>query len=139
VPGRDVLIDFNPRFYNQMGFDVARGLALPLLAYHDAVRDQAAFERVCATTPEPKATGKVFVHESAFKLMVRSQRLSGALSQAEAAHWLAWYAANADNRVDAVVDSEDIWPGRVDVLRRLRHHVPPSSPVRSFGAAQSLS
>jgi D-aspartate ligase len=123
VPGRDVLIDFNPRFYNQMGFDIARGLALPLLAYHDALQDGAAFDRVCAAISEPAASGKVFVHESAFKLMVRSQRLSGALSQAEAEHWLSWYAANADNRVDAVVDEEDIWPGRVDVLRRLRHHV----------------
>jgi predicted ATP-grasp superfamily ATP-dependent carboligase len=123
VPGRDVLIDFNPRFYNQMGFDVARGLPLPLLSYHDALRDHATFDRVCASTSKPAVSGKVFVHESVFKLMVRSQRLSGALSQGEAEHWLRWYAANADSRVDAVVDAEDAWPGRVDVLRRLRHHV----------------
>jgi predicted ATP-grasp superfamily ATP-dependent carboligase len=123
VPGRDVLIDFNPRFYNQMAFDIARGLPLPLLSYHDALRDDQTFDRVCASSSAPIADGKVFVHESVFKLIVRSQRLSGALSQAEAEHWLSWYAANADNRVDAVVDSDDVWPGRVDVLRRLHHHV----------------
>ena len=31
--GRQLLIDFNPRFYSQMGFDIARGMPLPLFVY----------------------------------------------------------------------------------------------------------
>jgi NAD(P)-dependent dehydrogenase (short-subunit alcohol dehydrogenase family) len=30
------LIDVNPRFYSQMGFDIARGLPLPMLVWHAA-------------------------------------------------------------------------------------------------------
>ena len=36
-----LLIDFNPRFYSQMGFDIARGLSLPLLVWYSANGDEA--------------------------------------------------------------------------------------------------
>ena len=39
--GKRLLIDFNPRFYSQMGFDIARGMPLPLLVYEAALGDAA--------------------------------------------------------------------------------------------------
>jgi predicted ATP-grasp superfamily ATP-dependent carboligase len=117
--GRDLLIDFNPRFYNQMGFDVARGLALPLLAYYDALRETPRCDEPSVQSP----TGKVFVNSAAFKMMVMSQGLSGALSAEEAAEWLEWYRSSDDNRVDAVADPDDVWPGRVNTLRMMQQHL----------------
>jgi predicted ATP-grasp superfamily ATP-dependent carboligase len=119
---RDVLIDFNPRFYNQMGFDVARGLPLPALAYYDALED---VKRVPALDSAASAelTGKIFANGAAFKLTIAAQRLSGALSANEAAGWMEWYAAHQGRRVDAVEDPDDVWPGRFDRVRMLHHHL----------------
>ena len=38
------LIDFNPRFFGQMGFDIVRGLPSPLLVYLAAIGDDARLE-----------------------------------------------------------------------------------------------
>jgi D-aspartate ligase len=120
---RSVLIDFNPRFYNQMGFDVARGLPLPLLAYFGALpRDQAQAASSAAVSAQD-LTGKVFTYGSAFKVMVTSQRLSGAFSSEEAERWLAWYDAHEGRRVDAVSDPDDQWPGRIDLVQMVHRSV----------------
>jgi predicted ATP-grasp superfamily ATP-dependent carboligase len=131
--GRDLLIDFNPRFYNQMGFDVARGLPLPLLAYHDAIQSAVSLKPPCQELRADEPTGKVFVHSSAFQVMVRAQRLSGALSEEEAAAFLAWYDAHRDEHVDAVKDPDDAWPGHIDRLQMMQHHLRhPRSFLRSI-------
>jgi predicted ATP-grasp superfamily ATP-dependent carboligase len=119
---RDVLIDFNPRFYNQMGFDVARGLPLPAWAYYDALAD-SEFTPDLASAGGSEPTGKIFANGTAFKLTIASQQLSGALSADEAAGWRRWYAAHQGRRVDAVEDPDDVWPGRFDRARMLHHHL----------------
>ena len=121
LDGRALLIDFNPRFYNQMGFEVARGLPLPLLAYQDALAEHAA-----ASPPAQSngaATGKVFAHATAFKVMIAAQQLSGALSREEAEVWRDWYDAHEGRRVDAVRDPDDVWPARLDMVQMLQHHL----------------
>jgi D-aspartate ligase len=121
IPGRNVLIDFNPRFYNQMGYDVARGLPLPLLAYSAAIGDTAALEPARPNFAE--LAGKVFVYGSAFKVLVKAQRLSGALGRREADDWLRWFDEHAQDRVDAIEDSDDPVPGWLDVFQTLRQHL----------------
>ena len=44
---RWAVIDFNPRFYHQMGFDIARGLALPFWAYLGACGRKRFSDRTC--------------------------------------------------------------------------------------------
>jgi hypothetical protein len=39
---RRLLVDFKPSFFGSLAFDVAGGLPLPLLAYLDAIGDDAA-------------------------------------------------------------------------------------------------
>lgn len=118
---RDLLIDFNPRFYNQMGFDVVRGLPLPALAYNDTLPE--------AKVPEPKAQeaeqpgGWIFTFGTALKVTLISQRLSGVLSTEELRAWEQWLAEHEGKRVDAVEDPDDVWPGRFDRLQMLRHHL----------------
>jgi predicted ATP-grasp superfamily ATP-dependent carboligase len=119
---RALFIDFNPRFYNQMGFEVARGLPLPVLAYQDALPEQGP--RLVPETRQSLATpGKVFAHGTAFKVMIGAQRLSGVLSREEAQSWRGWYAAHEGSRVDAVSDPDDVWPARLDTLQMLQHHL----------------
>lgn len=120
---RRVLIDFNPRFYNQMGFDVARGFQLPTLAYFGALRQDGPPPEKYRTTNAQAPTGKVFAYGSAFKVMIASQRLSGALSAEEATSWLAWYEEHEGRLVDAVSDPDDRWPSRIDTLQMVRHHL----------------
>lgn len=120
---RSVLIDFNPRFYNQMGFDVARGLPLPLLAYFGALQREQEPGSYGQAVSAQDLTGKVFTYGSAFKVMVTSQRLSGALSTEDAERWLAWYEAHEGRRVDAVSDPDDLWPGRIDLVQMVQRHM----------------
>jgi D-aspartate ligase len=120
--GRSVLIDFNPRFYNQMGFDVARGLPLPTLAYFGALGREApaALRDAAAGANE---TDQVFTYGSAFRVMIKSQRLSGAISAKEAAGWLNWYDAHEGRRVDAVADDDDPWPAHMDQVQMVQRHM----------------
>lgn len=119
---RSVLIDFNPRFYNQMGFDVARGLPLPLLAYFGALPRERAQATSQTAVSAQDLTGQVFTYGAAFRVMVTSQRLSGAFSAEEAERWLTWYEAHEGRRVDAVSDPDDRWPGRIDLVQMLHRH-----------------
>jgi len=113
---RRLLIDFNPRFYNQMGFDVARGLQLPLLAYHDAIGEPL----------EPANGGpeiQAYAHGAALKVLLSAQRLSGVVSEEEERKWLNWYHGQAS--VDAVVDPDDRMPAlldKVNIARDLARH-----------------
>jgi predicted ATP-grasp superfamily ATP-dependent carboligase len=122
VEREPVLIDFNPRFYNQMGFDLARGVPLASLAYFDTLPNDVLAERVCQSVRHYEPGGRVFAYSSALKLMIRSQRLAGVLSEAEARTWLSWYERNRDRCVDAVKDAEDVWPERIDHLNTVRQY-----------------
>jgi D-aspartate ligase len=116
--GRHLLIDFNPRFYSQMGFDVARGLPLPLMAYEDALGRTLGTE-----LPASNGTGsgiKAYAHGAAFKVLLHAQRASGALSKDEQRKWLAWYEEHGSTRVDAVVDTDDRVPELIDIMNIAR-------------------
>jgi predicted ATP-grasp superfamily ATP-dependent carboligase len=114
---RRLLIDFNPRFYNQMGFDIARGLPLPLLAYRDAIGQPLDL-------PLPAAANNgadevtAYAHGAALKLLLRSQRVSGALSPQE---WQKWqHFRERQRHVDAVVDADDPLPALFDKMNIAR-------------------
>lgn len=114
---RRLLIDFNPRFYNQMGFDIARGLPLPLLAYRDAIGEP--YDPPPQSSPSNGAGGiTAYAHGAALKLLLGSQRLSGALSREEWNKWRSW--RDGQRRVDAVVDPDDPMPALFDKMNIAR-------------------
>jgi D-aspartate ligase len=129
-----LLIDFNPRFYNQMAFDIARGLPLPLLAYYDALGDVRSFERMCATTDPPALPrGRVFVDLISMRILLSAQRLSGVLSSTERKQWAEWYNRNRDNCTYAIIDSTDRLPVWLAVAQTvLRHSRHPRNFLRSI-------
>jgi D-aspartate ligase len=115
-----LLIDFNPRFYGQMGFDIARGLPLAALAYEAALGHSATVQALLNASDKwsgAHAVPPVFCHQMALNLVLRSQQVSRAMPAAEARNWRAWIQKHPT--VDAVLDDEDWAPSAVDLLSRL--------------------
>ena len=110
------LIDFNPRLFNQVGFDVARGLPSPyfayLLALGDTARLDAAVEEARAWRSDGRAT---YEYGSMIAWTRVAERLAGRRAGRTESHTNAGNAAI----VEAVMDGEDWLPGLVDHLRQL--------------------
>lgn len=119
--GRMLLIDFNPRYYNQMAFDIARGLPLPLLAYAAAIGDASLLGRLLdAAERHTEDHAFAWCHTFVFRMMLLAQRASGSATRDEAETWRSWYASRRDGIVDAAFERGDITPGIMDVLLQLR-------------------
>ncbi|MFY1828241.1 carbamoyl-phosphate synthase [Myxococcus fulvus] len=114
-----LLIDFNPRYYGQMGFDIARGLALPLMAYHAALGDSDSLERVGKSARAWTGRGEVFCNRIALEMLLNLQRLSGALPADEAKQWRRWLQTHRQVAVDPLIDSDDPMPSAVEVAQIL--------------------
>jgi len=115
-----LLIDFNPRFYNQMAFDIARGLPLPLLSYLDALGDQERFATLCESVSHDETPGnRVFVDLFAFRMLMFVQRLSGVLTVDEREQWRQWYLAHRDHCTYAVIDRTDAVPAGLAMMHHL--------------------
>ena len=112
--GRRMVIDFNPRFYGQMAFDVARGLPLPLLAWHAARGDRRALaEGIAGARRAPDDGAAIYCHRFVFELALAAQRLSGSMTRAERDRWREWYHRHRSRAVDASADARDWLPGLV--------------------------
>jgi predicted ATP-grasp superfamily ATP-dependent carboligase len=131
---RRLLIDFNPRFYSQMGFDIARGLPLPMLVWHAARKDDAGLGAELARARAWQASGsEVYCHKTMLDLVLGLQRMSGQMSQADVRHWRDWYRVHAHSVTDAVRDVDDRLPSVIDAMQWMRHFARhPRSFVRSF-------
>jgi D-aspartate ligase len=117
--GTWTIIDFNPRFYNQLGLDIRRGMPLPLLACLDAAGEDEAL-RVAVTkalVEEPKGT--VFRDRFTLRAMLLVLAATSRISRQDYAFWRAWTTKNAARAVDAAVDSTDRIPGIVHALSEI--------------------
>jgi predicted ATP-grasp superfamily ATP-dependent carboligase len=135
VHGKErLLIDFNPRFYSQMGFDVARGLPIPLLVWHAARGEQRALDEEMAKAKAWKSRGgEVYCHKTMLDLVLGLQGLSGQMTREDVARWRDWYAQHRVTATDAVRDPDDRLPGVIDAAQWAYHFARhPRSFVRSF-------
>lgn len=131
---RRLLIDFNPRFYSQMAFDIARGMSLPMLVLHSARGDRKKVDEELARARAWRASGaEVYCHKTMLDLVLGLQRLSGRMTRDEVKRWRTWYANHAGTATDAVRDPDDRMPAVVDAAQWVRHFARyPRSFVRSF-------
>ena len=131
---RRLLIDFNPRFYSQMGFDIARGIALPMLVWHAARGEQKELEEELARARAWKATGsEVYCHKTMLDLVLALQGMSGQMSKNDVRHWRRWYADHRNAATDAIRDPDDRVPAMIDAASWVQHFARhPRSFVRSF-------
>lgn len=118
--GAPLLIDFNPRFYGQMAFDIARGLPQPLLVYDVAV---GQWERLHRRVEEAKAwkerPGQVYCRGLELRLLLLARRLFGSMSGQETGRWWSWLARHRDSVADAVFQRDDRLPGWLEALHHL--------------------
>jgi predicted ATP-grasp superfamily ATP-dependent carboligase len=116
---RPLLIDFNPRSYNQMAFDVARGLPLPWLAYLDATGQRAALRDELDRARAWRGPSHVFCNRFSTILLLNAQVLVGAIAPAEKERWRRWYEEHRAQAIDPVVDLRDWRPMVLDVAHQI--------------------
>lgn len=119
---RHLLIDFNPRFYGQMGFEAARGLPMANLVHAAACGDDRKVTRLLEasrTGEERHATA--FCNRNLFELALRGQRLLGVMGRGDYRRWRAWERRHRGRREDAVWAKDDPVPGIVDFLQHQAH------------------
>ncbi len=102
---RKLLIDFNPRYYHYLAFDIARGIPFPWLAHLGACGDEAAL--VKAITHARNHLDHSF-HTFTYHLQLRellwAQRFTGTMSTHDFHHWRQWYKQHRHHMIDAIVD-----------------------------------
>jgi predicted ATP-grasp superfamily ATP-dependent carboligase len=133
--GKAMLIDFNGRIYNQIAFDVARGMPLPALAYAGATKNQADVARLM-TESESREDESVsgFCNYFPFATTVYMHRMLGTMSRKDAAGWLDWSRGSHGRVVDAVRDPHDALPAFFDAAQYLLHCLRhPRAFVRQYG------
>jgi D-aspartate ligase len=121
-----LLIDFNPRFYNQLAFDIARGLPLSRIVHAAASGDTDRLIRLveCASNP-PKNGRFVFCNKFGLDFMLATQIFAGRMPWGEAKRWREWREQHRGGLVDPAVVTGDPFPALVDaatqVYGSLRH------------------
>lgn len=118
---RYLMIDFNPRFYGQMAFDVARGLPIPLLAYYSALGDRQRVLELAEAAKRASHDSTVDVHcnRLEFEIMMWAQRIARKLSSKEVAAWRAWHGRHKHRMIDPILDSDDRKPFLVEFIRQV--------------------
>jgi D-aspartate ligase len=118
--GRWAAIDFNPRFFNQMGMDIRRGMPLPLLACLDAMGETDALRDVVAKAQaEDETVGTVFCDRFTLRAILLAQTVTSRISPEDRAYWRSWINQNAAHAVDVAADSSDPMPGIVHALSEI--------------------
>jgi D-aspartate ligase len=124
LSGRSLLIDINGRLYNQLAFDVARGLPLPTLFYEGALGNHEAVAAATVAAAGADSTGpEAFCNRSRLAVMLGLRRILGTMPRQEARRWREWYEADPDSVIDAVADPGDPWPRRTDLLLQLCSYI----------------
>jgi D-aspartate ligase len=136
--GQPLLIDFNGRFYNQLAFDIARGLDLPGLVHAGATGRTEEVASLIATVPVGDQNRKfAFCNRVGLSVTLGLRRVLGAMSIEEAKRWRDWHKAHHGRIVDAVHDGGDPLPALIDVmqhfLQSIRH---PRAFLRQTGLAK---
>ena len=120
---RYLLMDFNPRFYGQMQFEVSRGMHLPRMVYAAAQGDEHQLTLLSEQAERhlhvQGAANQRYCNRWLFGVLLRTQHFGGRLSAAEHRQWLDWM--RGAQVYDFVQDPEDPAPERAQ-QRALRAH-----------------
>jgi D-aspartate ligase len=123
---RHLLIDFNPRYFGQMAFDIARGMELPYLVHLCAIGDEegARIEAAQAAAREASMV-RYYRHQVALEWRLATGSIFGAVSAEERRRWREWLKQGSASSVDAFLMQGDPVPAVVvaaaTVWRAMRH------------------
>lgn len=132
-----LLMDFNPRFYGQMEFEISRGVALPGLVDACSRGDYAAAKLMAETSLGNRQMNMRFANSWLLKLVMTTQWAGRRVSWAGRGYWLRWVGDRRGVKVDQVHAADDILPFVADVVLRFAHYVryPRSSLRTLFGTS----
>lgn len=132
--GRMLLIDFNPRIYSQIAFEIARALPSPWMQYLAACDRHGELEgewRSAAAWSGERDWG--YTHGTLLSLVVGTQLVERATKRLADEDWDGWARRHRGRLVDAVREGGDVGPVVVDAVQHARHFVQhPRSFLRSF-------
>ena len=112
------LIDFNPRYFGQMGFDIARGAPLPWMAHLCALGDEEGARQAATPVPGPGApVADRDVSSLGAKLV--TERLAGTLTPETTQKWRDWLRKHDGRAVDAAFAPGDPMPGVAAIATHL--------------------
>ena len=115
--GAWVVIDFNPRLYNQVGLDIARGLPLPVLACLGALDDKAGLRQAVAKALAVNDNQTlVFYDRFTLHAMLVAMYMTSRISRDDMAYWRSWVKQNAAQAIDVAAAKEDPMPGIIHAL-----------------------
>jgi D-aspartate ligase len=115
------VIDFNPRFYHQMGLDIARGMPLPMWAYLGACGEESVLRvEVQRAAHASDGPASIFCDRFTFRALLTAMTITGRLRSQEAAQWKRWYEDHRAGAVDVAIDVSDPLPGFVHALSELK-------------------
>ena len=117
--GRWAMIDFNPRFYNQIGLDIRRGMPLPLLAFLDASGQTKALSEAVAKAQVENEMPLVFCDRFTLNAILLAQGILAQASRANLKHWRAWIRQHAAHCEDVAIDYSDPLPAIAHVLSEI--------------------
>jgi D-aspartate ligase len=131
--GEFLLIDFNPRGYNQMAFEDARSLPLPFLHYLGAVGDTVRLDEEWEMAERWQPSGPDAYCNDMLLRLIRAGQAVSHLAGRDSEQWGEWTRRHASRLTHAVTADDDRWPRLVDALKHagefLRH---PRSFARSL-------
>lgn len=116
--GAHRLIDFNPRYYGQMGFDIARGAPLPWMLHLGALgRDEVL--RTQASDAIVEGAPRVYEDFMTLRLMLASRRIAGTLPAERQKKWKLWREAHGADVMDATLATDDPLPAVASAVSTL--------------------
>ena len=134
--GAPRLIDFNPRAYSQMAFEIERELPLPYLHYLSAVGNLAERDRLLDQAEAWQARdpgNQVYTHSLLLELVEAGQIASKLARGSQREDWLGWMRSHRGRLTDAVRAPGDPGPVLVDAAQLARQFVRhPRSFLRSL-------
>lgn len=116
---RSLLIDMNPRFYNQLALDIARGLDLPRIVYAAALGDEATVARLVGARKDDDDGPIVFCNRIGLQILLGAKLLFGRISREDVTRWRRW----ARDPAKIVVDSVDVSGDRVPAVAEVASQI----------------
>jgi D-aspartate ligase len=111
--GQWSVIDFNPRLFNQIGLDIARGMPLPWFYWLAALGKRDALEEAVARARSESDADKVTAMYDRFTFNAILAAMSTTLksSRAELDYWQEWRRRHDPSAVDVAISASDPIPG----------------------------
>jgi predicted ATP-grasp superfamily ATP-dependent carboligase len=132
---RRLLIDFNPRYYGQMGFDIARGAPLPWMLHMAATGDEEHVGAGALSAESSPTVAQAYHDEISLRWWLVLGRIAGAVGPEEVRKWQWWLRKHRRTAVDASCSSNDPLPGVVAAFGTVwRAAIHPRSSLRALQA-----